>query len=328
MPNLNTSRAQVSLFDIYSYFSLINRKQGGGPSIEEQIHNLSLIQHQILNQLPASVVHIKLTPSLATAVKDVRYKKLLEALNLDSPKFQEGISEEEGEFAGFHFMWVWGSKLESESYEPFCEAFCDPNLSRVAVCVSEGQRLMGKLLYTTPLWSLRKVDEEKRKVGSVLFRGEISGRTDIVVMDYDPGSDILRHNVKFAIEVKRNKDINTPAKLKSALREATTQLLGLCGDNSINTPPVLLTDFCSVFIVLQLHLKSNYPLKFEILAWRCSSNKSALHKALTASMLPCVSADFGRPDTPSGSDGDPDEEIAGLQVTGDEDTEDDNKENA
>jgi hypothetical protein len=33
--------------------------------------------------------------------------------------------------------------------------------------------------------------------------------------------------------------------------------------------------------------------------------------------LPCVSADFGRPDTPSGSDGDL-EEFAGLKVTGDE----------
>jgi hypothetical protein len=277
-----------------------------------------------LNQLPASVVHIKLTPSLATAVKDDRFKRLMDALDLDGPNFQEGISEEEGEFAGFDFVWVWGSKSERESYGPFCQALCNSNLSKVAVCVSEGQRLMGKLLYTTPLWSLRRFDEEKRKVGRLLFRGEISGRTDIVVMDYDPGSDILRHNVKFAIEVKRYKDIKTDSNLKSALREATTQLLGLCGDNSNNTPPVLLTDFCSVFIVLQLHLKSNYPLKFEILAWQCSSNKSALHKALTLSMLPCVSTDFGRPDTPSSSVRDPDEEIAGLQATGDEDDDEEN----
>jgi hypothetical protein len=246
-------------------------------------------------------------------LKDARFKNLMDALNLDGPKFQEGIFEEERGFADFNFKWSWRSKSESQSYQPFCEELA--KLSIVAVCVSDGQRLMDGLLYTTALWSLRKFDEEKRKVGRVLYRGEISGRTDIVVMDYDPGSDIFRHNVKFAIEVKRHGDIHSPAKLKSALREAATQLLGLCGDNSNNTPPVLLTDFCSVFIVLQLHLKSNYPLKFEILAWRCSSIKSALHKAFTASMLPCVSADFGRPDTPSGSsDGDPDEDIAGLKV--------------
>ena len=282
-----------------------------------KLNNLELGLQQIIDQLPASVVHIKLTPSLATVVKDVRFRKLMDALDLDFPTMIEGISEE-GNFADFEFEWVWGSKKEFESYEPFRKAFVKHSLPGVVVCVSDGERLMDKLLFTTHLLSLRKFDDKQRKVGRVLYRGEISGRTDLVLMNYDPGSYILRHNVKVAIEVKRNCDINAPAKLKSALREATTQLLGLCGDHSNNTPPVILTDFTSLFIVLQLHLKSNYPLKFEILAWNCSNIKSALHKASMVSMLPCVSADFGRPDTPSGNDGDSDEEFAGLKVTGDE----------
>jgi hypothetical protein len=269
-----------------------------------KLSNLELGLHQIINQLPASVVHIKLTPSLDTVVKDVGFRNLMDALDLDFPTMiEEGILEE-GNFSNFEFDWVWGQKKENESYEPFQKAYAEHSLPGVVVCVSDGERLMDKLLFTTPLWSLRKFDEKQRKFGKVLYRGEISGRTDLVLMDYDPGADILRHNVKVAIEVKRNCDINAPAKLKSALREATTQLLGLCGDNSNNTPPVILTDFTSLFIVLQLHVKSNYPLKFEILAWNCSNIKSTLHKASMVSMLPCVSADFGRPDTPSGSDGD------------------------
>ena len=56
----------------------------------------------------------------------------------------------------------------------------------------------------------------------------------------------------------------TPAKLKSSIQEATIRLLELCGDNSNNTPPVILTDFVRVFIALQLHLKSKYPLNFDI----------------------------------------------------------------
>jgi hypothetical protein len=174
------------------------------------------------------------------------------------------------------------------------------------IAVDREAKLMNSLFYTTSLWSLRKYDDNGLKVGRVLYRGEISGRTDIVVMNHDPGCNILRHNSKFVIEVKRTNDINTDAKLISALRETTTQLLGLCGDNSNITPPVVLTDFCGVFIVLQLHMKSAYPLEFEILAWRCGNIKSTLSKALGVLMLPCISVDFGRPDTPTCSSGEDD----------------------
>ena len=278
----------------------------GYTDLLQELQAVKISQHRILEQLPASVMHIKLTPSLATVVKDKRFNKLMDALQPDFPIFRE-CDCSEGMFSEFEFEWSWGTKQENASYVPFCEALSRlQNSSLIAICVANGERLMNSLLYTTSLWSLRKYDADGLKVGRVLYRGEISGRTDIVVMDHDPGCDILRHNSKFVIEVKRTKDINTDAKLKSALREATTQLLGLCGDNSNNTPPVVLTDFCGVFIVLQLHMKSIYPLEFEIFAWRCRNIKSTLNKALEASMLPCISADFGRPDTPSCSSGEDD----------------------
>ena len=264
-----------------------------------EIQDLKLSQHRILEQLPASVVHIKLTPSLATEVKDRRFQKLMDTLELNFPISQQ-CNLSEGIFSDFEFEWKWGTKPEGASYAPFCEAFSGyQNSPMIAISVGNGQRLMNSLLYTTCLWSLRKYDDSGVKVGRVMYRGEISGRTDIVVVDSDPGCDLQRHNAKFVIEVKKTKDINTEAKFKSALREATTQLLGLCGDNSNNTPPVVLTDFCSKFIVLQLHMKSAYPLEFKILAWSCRNIKSTLHKAQEVSMLPCISTDFGRPDTPS-----------------------------
>lgn len=271
-----------------------------------ELQGLKLTQQTILHQLPASVVHIKLTPSLATQVKDVRFKALMDTLNLDFPMCGDDLISDEGEFASFEFKWTWGDKKEDDSYDHFCAALgAWPTSHICAVNVSRGQRLFNSLLYTTQLWSLRKYDSKGRKIDKVAYRGEVEGRTDIVVMDRDPGSFILRHNVKYAIEVKSTADIKTPSKLASAIREATTQVLGLCGDNGNNTPPVVLTDFCTVFIVLQLNLRSAAPeLKYEVLAWSCTNIKSALFKADQVSALPCISMDFGRPDTPSGSDAD------------------------
>jgi hypothetical protein len=116
---------------------LINRKQGGSTSIEEQIHNLSLIQHQILNQLPAFVVHIKLTPSLTTEVKDVRFQKLMDALNLDSPNFKKVFQKKKQGSLQVLISCGFGARNQSEAYEPFCEALCDSNSSRVAVKVKD-----------------------------------------------------------------------------------------------------------------------------------------------------------------------------------------------
>lgn len=149
------------------------------------------------------------------------------------------------------------------------------------------------------MFSLRHYDPFNKKQGKVLYRGEIRGRTDIVIMDYDPPGEIARHNVRFAVEVKE--DMTRPCDLQSGLREATTQLVGLCGDNSNCSLPVLLTDFVAVFIVVHLCQETSFPLKFSIIADSCSNLKSAMSLTYAISMRGCISADFGRPDTPNGS---------------------------
>jgi hypothetical protein len=272
-------------------------------------HSQHLTSHQILSQLPASVVHIISTPSAASATKEKNLKALLDHLKINFPKPGENVHTSEVYFSQFNFEWDWpaGSTNEISVYAPFCDSFTEfvrssRRLKLVCAAVGNGQRLTDSLLFSTPLFSLRQYDAFNKKAGKVLYRGEVRGRTDIVIMDEDPPGDIARHNVLFAIEVK--KDLKRPGDLNSGLREACTEVLGLCGDNSNSSPPVLLTDFVSVFIVVHLCRVREIPLLFAINADRCSNLKSALSLAYIISQQDCISADFGRPDSPTVSSND------------------------
>jgi hypothetical protein len=269
----------------------------------------SLTSHQILSQLPASVVHIVLTPSAASATKDKNLKALLGHLCMNFPVPSESLHSSEVHFSRFNFRWRWpvGCTNEVSVYEPFCTAFrqfvnASSHVNLVSATVGNGQRLADGLLYCSRIFSLRTYSPFHKKKGKVLYRGEIRGRTDIVIMNEDPPGEIARHNVVFAVEIK--KDLINPGNLQSGLREACTELLGLCGDNSISSPPVLLTDFVTVFIVVYLHKFTDIQLKFAIKADRCTNIKAALSLAYTISKRDCISADFGRPDTPTSSEDD------------------------
>jgi hypothetical protein len=266
----------------------------------------SLTTHQILSQLPTNIVHIVLTPSVASETKEKSLKALLDVLAIDFPRPSETVLSSEKHFSKFNFKWQWTqNSLESSSYQPFCDAFhrfiqSSTRLELVCAAVGNGNRLADGLLFSTSLFTLRRYDMTHVKVGKVLYKGEVRGTTDIVVMDYDPIGEIARHNVKFAIEVKS--DLTNESRMQSGLREACIGLLGLCGDNCNGTPPVLLTDFVSVFLVV--YLDSTSHSRFQIIAQRCCNLKSAMSLAYEISQRDCISADFGRPDTPCARDED------------------------
>jgi hypothetical protein len=291
----------ISLYAIYL-------AEGIQEVLLKAVQGLEITQHRILNMLPASVLHISLTPSQATDVKNDGFNKIMDALFLDIPIYPTDCdaSTDETKFSGFTFDWNWAHGLkESDVYEPFCTAVehfqNDKETTMVAVSVGNGQRLLGGFLFKTSLWSLREFDSTGKKTGKVAHRGDVRGRTDIVLMDANPSGDIARHNVRIAVEVKLSSEINTPAKKKSASREAMTQILGLCGDNSNNSPPVVLTDFCQCFGVFYLErLGKRYAIKVV----NCADIESALNVAYEVSLRPSVGIDFGRPDTPSGSEDD------------------------
>jgi hypothetical protein len=268
-----------------------------------KIEGVGMTIHSIEKQLPESIVHIVLTPSQASKAKDTNLQSLLDILLIDFPVISDCAPKpSKKNFSKVKFAWNWGNRPESGVYKPFIDAVSEALLAlRLEIHdVSGGQLLYNQLLYTTNLCSLRVLDENGKKTGPVYYKGQIQGRTDLVVVDNkEKWGYILRHNVWFVVEVKLS--LKSQSELASGLREATTQLLGLCGENPFRSPPVLLTDFVNEFIVVSLYRPSKIPLKFEIDARRFPDIASALSSAYELSMRSGISEDLGRNNTPEGS---------------------------
>ena len=288
------------LLSLLPLLYMINRKIEG---TNRKIEGLGLTVHLIEKQLPESIVHIVLTPSQASKTKDANLLSILKILLMNFPVVSVCAPKPSTKnFSKFKFSWTWGKQLESSVYSPFIDAVKGTllKLKLEIYDVSGGQYLWDQLLYTTNLCTLRLFDESGRKTGPVYYKGRICGRTDLVVVDNEgPWAYILTHNVRFAIEVKL--PLKSKSELDSAMREATIQLLGLCGDNPYRSPPVVLTDFVNVFIVFSIRRTSQIPLKFEIDAISFPDISSALSSACDLSMKPGVSANLGRNNTPDRS---------------------------
>jgi hypothetical protein len=110
---------------------------------------------------------------------------------------------------------------------------------------------------------------------------------------------ILRNMVDFCIEVKTTQNLRSNS--KGAIREVCSQVIGLCADNSNNSPSVILTDLTKNFIVISLRIAAESPLKFAFSITRCADFPSSLKLAKEESKE-CVSFNFGRPATPEQSD--------------------------
>lgn len=262
--------------------------------------------------MPTVVVGINITPSEASGKQSAEFKKLLDCLCIDPPVPTTAVFidlgmcavltyEEKGNNSALSaFDWRWRDRDEKDSYAPFCTYL--NNIKRGGVkefycyVVAQGQRLEDTYLFDHDIITLRSLDSQGNKV-KLLYRGHIRGRTDLVVMGYEPLGNISRHMVRFVIEVKSAKEMK---KLSSCIREAATQVIGLCVDNCNNSPCVILTDFIVNFYVLHLRISnqsSAAQLKYDIVIQTCDSILSALNKACEVSAF-CVSHDFCRPTTP------------------------------
>lgn len=250
------------LFGCFGFIYLMSREisremSRNDKEINRKIEGMGLAIHSIEKLLPESIVHIVLTPSQASSKKDGSLKSLLDILLVDFPIISDCAPKPSKEnFSKFKFVWEWRNQPESSVYVPFIEAVSDMLLKLKLEIhdVSGGQLLLEQLLYTTKICSLRVLDEKGRKKGPVYYKGQISGRTDLVVVDSKgQWAYILRHNVRFVIEVKL--PIKSPSDLASALREATTQLLGLCCDNPYRSPPGKLLTIVTTKISIMLSYK-------------------------------------------------------------------------
>ena len=269
--------------------------------LDRKLDGIGLTIHSIEAQLPESIVHIELTPSQASKTKDAGLHSLLNVLGISFPELCNEPNGSKNYFKGLNFNWKWRNQSESSVYTPFINAV-STYLSALHLKihdVSGGQKLCNQLLYTTKLCTLRVFDEYGNKKGPVYHKGTIKGRTDLVIVDNVKMGLILTHNVRFAIEVKIS--LRSQAEIASGLREAMTQLLGLCGSNHFRSPPVLLTDFVNSFIVVSLQRSSSIPLRFEIAAQNFLNIASALSSAYELSIKESISADLGRENTPEGS---------------------------
>jgi hypothetical protein len=258
----------------------------------------------IKKQLPEHLINIVLTPSQASKTKEAKLQSLLNILRLKYPIVLHCAPKPSNRhFSTFKFSWTWDNQPESNVYKPFIEAVQQTLLKLKLEIhdVSKGQNLWeDQFLYTTNISSLRTLDEHGRKTGPVHYKGQIRGRTDLVVVDNrGPWAYILSHNVRFVIEVKL--PMKSQSELSSAVRDATIQLLGLCCDNYYRTPPVLLTDFSNVFIVFSIRRSSRFPLKFDIDATRFPDICTALSSAYDLCIKLGVSVELGRSNTPDGS---------------------------
>lgn len=258
----------------------------------------------IKESLPNVIVGINITPSEASGKRSADFILLLDHIKIDPPVESSNIFSEEGQYTTFSYeQWGWRNNTEADSYEPFCEYLNDIKINEKCVFyaynVSNGQKLVNKLLFDHDVISLRSRDEQGNK-RPLIYRGHVKGRTDIVVMNYEPLGDISRHMVQFTVEIKTAQDMQAQDKLKRAINEACTQVLGLCVNNDNNSPCVILTDITSKYFVcyLAVHELSNVnQLKFKLVVQKCSNIKSAINLA-TIKCAVCISQDLCRPTTP------------------------------
>jgi hypothetical protein len=252
---------------------------------------LALELEVVKQSMPAMATLPSITPS-GMSENSTMFGTLITSLGLDAAVF---VSLNTIEYSSprldfeFDFNWSAGDR-EAVAYDSLVKSLVASGF--IAVAVGNGTRLRkDKLLFDANLFSLRQVVRADAPRQSVFFKCHVRGATDIVVL-YDNlvGETILAHNVKFAIEIK--KDLSAAAKRAAGLREAITELLGLCALNSRATPPVLLTDLKACHFVVRMTVDGE---RYKTVVEECDSLKEALQRAVFVSELPCCTDKFARP---------------------------------
>jgi len=267
---------------------------------------MALEQKFIKDKLPDHVSYVKLKASdgceSSTHGKVKEYLSLLESLNMAEPKVPENYKQGPSPKIK-RFIYKWGNnetEQEGKAYDALVNHLQSNGIH--AYNISNGQSLNRSLLFNERLWTLRSRDSAGFSQ-SVVTIGEVSGRTDVVVLREALDSPhILRNMVHFAIEIKRPEFLKaTTADFNGSIREATLQLIGLCAHNNNYTPAVLLTDLRNGFFVLYLTKVNGAKLIYKVEMEKFYTLEQAVEFASTVSSRECISLNFGRQPSPNES---------------------------
>jgi hypothetical protein len=209
--------------------------------------------------------------------------------------------------------------LERASYQPTIAYLKENNL--LAYDVSEGRYCTNKLLFSVDLFSERQRLASPSQLPAKLIRiGNLSGRSDLAVLFDQAQGDILRHQVRFLVEIKLVSAMATTSKEDACERDAVTQTVGMNLANSHTSPPVILTNLAKkhkVFYIESTQKSGDEPIKYTLFAQKCTSFSSAVAFAYSRSedrkkgaTWQNLMTDFGRGPTPPNSVTEIDEEVS------------------
>ena len=274
-------------------------------SLSEGFKKLAFEVHGIREALPRVLVGHFISPSEASK-KPQAVTTVFDALGLEiTPRNDETtyhLPDTCGPEWSFSYRWLRDTTtiddrtLERESYEPVCKFLT--NVSLICADVSNGQNCVEGLLFNANLFTRRYQNPHLVRGQKVFHRHRVAGRTDIAVLKAERRGQILRHMVKFAIELKTKEGYNKST--TGCVREAQLQLIGLNAFNTHSSPPVLLSNLAKIHQVF--YLAKDEDWNYEIAVQNCATFAAAVHFANQKSEEGGISQHFARPNTPQSSD--------------------------
>ena len=272
--------------------------------MSEGFKKIGLEVHGIREALPRVLVGHVVSPSEASK-KPQAVAALFDALGLGLAPRDDGSTYSLPDTCGpeWNFSYQWPQHtatddrvLERQSYEPVCNFL--KNVSLICANVSGGQDCVDGLLFNTDIFTCRYENPHLVHGQKVYHRHRVAGRTDVAVLKAEQRGQILRHMVKFAIELKTVEGYRQSA--TGCMREAQLQLIGLNAFNTLSSPPVLLSNLARTHQVV--YLTKDEDWNYAIAVQNCATFAAAVHFANQKSEEGGISQHFARPNTPQSSD--------------------------
>lgn len=265
------------------------------------MNDMRLTQEVMLQTISLSHVSNIINPSdVCKSEKNTVYRNLLEALAIsiihqDMPDI-EGITVE-------HNNWVfnWSGRQETDSYEPACAFIKLLVPGTKTVVVGNGEKCMEGLLFNEQVHALRSKEGAHGENVAHLFN--IRGRPDVITVTQE--QDLyLRNVVRYGIEIKTTKQMQSDSSYNQSLREAILHLIGLNVANTTCSPPLILTNLNKKHSVMFIS-KGNDPdikLTYVLNIYSCESFAKAIKYVYTLlethGTRSSVTTDFGRSMSP------------------------------
>lgn len=277
--------------------------QVANSSLLEAFKNLSFEVHGIREALPSVLVGHVISPSEASK-KPQAVATVFDALGLELVPRNDGSTYHLPDTCGpeWNFSWQWPRDatddriLERQSYEPVCNFL--KKIPLIGEDVSDGQNCVKGLLFNDNIFTCRRENPHLVRGQKVYHRHRVVGRTDIAVLKEERRGHILRHMVKFAIELKTVEGYRQST--TGCMREAQLQLIGLNAFNTLSSPPVLLSNLAKKHQVVYLDKDEDW--NYDIAVQNCATFAAAVHFAQQKSEEGSISEQFARPNTPQSLD--------------------------